>query len=212
MPTSSLQFLSADTRHEQQGNTSPHKPCPSHLSAARSETLGSRSDELEICRRVRRETGLYLLDTRHCERSLLTPKWHSFIDKQPREGPSTGCQEQRSGIDNDSFRKGSLVSVDLLRIKWKVRQQADMSHRDKLPIVADILKHPAFPTATWNLEPTRNGLLPVAEGRGGPLRISWEIHGSGPIKIIVRERPFIHNPVISPPQIPNPDTFWRSVA
>ncbi|KUI70423.1 Putative aminoacrylate hydrolase RutD [Cytospora mali] len=53
----------------------------------------------------------------------------------------------------------------------------------QLPTIADVLQHPAFPTATWQLEPTRSGLLPVAEGRGGPLNISWEIHGEGPVKI-----------------------------
>lgn len=57
--------------------------------------------------------------------------------------------------------------------------------RSQLPIVSDVLKHPAFPTATWHLEPTRAGLLPVAEGRGGPLKISWAIHGHGPVKMIV---------------------------
>lgn len=58
-------------------------------------------------------------------------------------------------------------------------------YRDELPIVADVIKQPAFPTASWNLEPTSSGLLPVAQGRGGPLRISWEIHGSGPVRLVV---------------------------
>ncbi|KAK4121929.1 alpha/beta-hydrolase [Parathielavia appendiculata] len=53
----------------------------------------------------------------------------------------------------------------------------------KVPTVAETLKHPAYPTAIWNLEPDRKGLVPVAEGRGGPLNISWEIHGAGPIKL-----------------------------
>src|SRR5690606_682140 len=46
-------------------------------------------------------------------------------------------------------------------------------------------KHPAYPTAMWNLEPDRKGLVPVAAGRGGPFNMSWEIHGVGPIKLIV---------------------------
>ncbi|KAL8393196.1 hypothetical protein RB595_003119 [Gaeumannomyces hyphopodioides] len=50
--------------------------------------------------------------------------------------------------------------------------------------VEEVLKHPAYPTSTWRLVPTRSGRLPVAEGRGGPLNISWEIHGSGPCKIV----------------------------
>ncbi|KAK3385382.1 Alpha/Beta hydrolase protein [Podospora didyma] len=52
-----------------------------------------------------------------------------------------------------------------------------------IPTVAETLAHPAFPTAIWNLEPDRKGLAPVAEGRGGPFNISWEIHGEGPIKV-----------------------------
>ncbi|KAL2133810.1 hypothetical protein VTI74DRAFT_1616 [Chaetomium olivicolor] len=55
----------------------------------------------------------------------------------------------------------------------------------RVPTVAETLKHPAFPTAIWNLEPDRKGLVPVAEGRGGPFNISWEIHGIGPIKLIL---------------------------
>ncbi|KXX78668.1 putative aminoacrylate hydrolase RutD [Madurella mycetomatis] len=54
-----------------------------------------------------------------------------------------------------------------------------------VPTVAEVFKHPAFPTATWNLEPDREGLAPVAEGRGGPINISWEIHGCGPIKLVL---------------------------
>ncbi|KAK4171377.1 putative abhydrolase [Triangularia setosa] len=54
----------------------------------------------------------------------------------------------------------------------------------KIPTVAETLKHPAFPTAIWNLEPDRKGLCPVAEGRGGPLNINYEIHGEGPIKLV----------------------------
>ncbi|KAL2163340.1 hypothetical protein VTH06DRAFT_5397 [Thermothelomyces fergusii] len=53
-----------------------------------------------------------------------------------------------------------------------------------VPTVAETLKHPAYPTATWNLEPDRKGLVPVAEGRGGPFNMSWEIHGEGPIKLM----------------------------
>ncbi|KAK4033110.1 hypothetical protein C8A01DRAFT_40432 [Parachaetomium inaequale] len=54
----------------------------------------------------------------------------------------------------------------------------------RVPTVAETLKHPAFPTAIWNLEPDRKGLARVAEGRGGPIKISWEIHGVGPTKLI----------------------------
>ena len=59
----------------------------------------------------------------------------------------------------------------------------------KFPSVEEISKSPAFPTAIWELEPHQKGLLPVAVGRGGPLNISWEIHGDGPIKFLVGAAP-----------------------
>ncbi|KAI2467235.1 alpha/beta-hydrolase [Annulohypoxylon bovei var. microspora] len=52
------------------------------------------------------------------------------------------------------------------------------------PSVEEVSKSPAFPTAIWKLQPHQSGLLPVAAGRGGPLNISWEVHGEGPIKLI----------------------------
>lgn len=55
----------------------------------------------------------------------------------------------------------------------------------RVPTVAETLKHPAYATATWDLVPDRKGLVPVAEGRGGPFKMSWEIHGVGPTKIMV---------------------------
>ncbi|ORY70319.1 glycylpeptide N-tetradecanoyltransferase, partial [Pseudomassariella vexata] len=52
-----------------------------------------------------------------------------------------------------------------------------------LPLIDEVKKLPAFPTVLWQLEPHQSGLLPVAADRGGPLKISWEIHGDGPIKV-----------------------------
>ncbi|CAK7221211.1 hypothetical protein SCUCBS95973_004417 [Sporothrix curviconia] len=59
-----------------------------------------------------------------------------------------------------------------------------MTDLTKITTVAETLKHPSYPDATFNLQPTRSGLLPVAAGRGGPLRIGWEVHGEGPVKIV----------------------------
>ncbi|KAI0007752.1 alpha/beta-hydrolase [Xylariaceae sp. FL0662B] len=53
------------------------------------------------------------------------------------------------------------------------------------PSVDEVAKHPAFPTALWQLEPHQSGLLPVAASRDGPLDISWEVHGEGPIKLVL---------------------------
>jgi hypothetical protein len=50
---------------------------------------------------------------------------------------------------------------------------------------AELEAHPEFPYLTWPLEPSQKGKLPVAKGRGGPLNISYEVHGHGPRKMIV---------------------------
>ncbi|KAL1837173.1 hypothetical protein VTJ49DRAFT_4183 [Mycothermus thermophilus] len=54
-----------------------------------------------------------------------------------------------------------------------------------VPTIAETLKHPAYPTALWNLVPDVAGSSAVAQGRGGPIKISWEIHGEGPIKLVL---------------------------
>ncbi|KAI1100835.1 alpha/beta-hydrolase [Jackrogersella minutella] len=53
------------------------------------------------------------------------------------------------------------------------------------PSVEDVAQSPAFPTAMWQLVPHQSGLLPVGAGRGGPVDISWEVHGDGPVKLIL---------------------------
>ncbi|KAJ2973135.1 hypothetical protein NUW58_g9015 [Xylaria curta] len=52
------------------------------------------------------------------------------------------------------------------------------------PSLDKVVKTDAFPTAIWKFEPHREGLLPVAAGRGGPFKIHWEVHGDGPVKLI----------------------------
>ena len=49
----------------------------------------------------------------------------------------------------------------------------------------EILQHPTYPDTIWNLTPTQTGMLPVAAGRGGPFKLKWEVHGNGPIKLVV---------------------------
>ena len=71
----------------------------------------------------------------------------------------------------------------------------------KLPSIEETLKHPAYEDTIWNLQPTRGGKLPVAEGRGGPFNMAWEIHGEGPIKVIVRIPPL--TPLLTFPSSPS---------
>lgn len=50
---------------------------------------------------------------------------------------------------------------------------------------AEVQNHPEYPHITWDLKPREKGALDVAEGRGGPFKLAWEIHGDGPEKIVV---------------------------
>lgn len=65
---------------------------------------------------------------------------------------------------------------------------ADMRRRryPAFPSTEETLKHPAYPATIWALEPHQKGKLPVAKDRGGPVNIAWEVHGDGPIKLVVR--------------------------
>ncbi|KAM0287027.1 hypothetical protein ACHAQH_000712 [Verticillium albo-atrum] len=60
-----------------------------------------------------------------------------------------------------------------------------MAETNSFPSAEETLAHPAYPGAIWNLEPHQKGLLACAKDRGGPVNISWEIHGDGPRKIIL---------------------------
>ena len=55
-----------------------------------------------------------------------------------------------------------------------------------LPTVDETLAHRAYEDAVWKFDPVRQGKLSVADGRGGPFNIAWEVHGSGPILVVVR--------------------------
>lgn len=54
------------------------------------------------------------------------------------------------------------------------------------PLTAEELKqHPEFAHTTWSLPAREKGILPCAKDRGGPVNISWEIHGEGPEHMVV---------------------------
>lgn len=51
---------------------------------------------------------------------------------------------------------------------------------------AEITAHPAFQTNEWSLPPTQSGNILVANNRsGGPFNLWYEVHGTGPKKLIV---------------------------
>ncbi|TVY28011.1 3-oxoadipate enol-lactonase [Lachnellula hyalina] len=66
-------------------------------------------------------------------------------------------------------------------------RNANNKSRANRPKVAEILAHTAYPDTIWKLTPTQSGQLPVASTRGGPIKIDWEVHGHGDIKLVVSE-------------------------
>ncbi|KAI5467576.1 Alpha/Beta hydrolase protein [Mariannaea sp. PMI_226] len=56
-------------------------------------------------------------------------------------------------------------------------------NQNVFPSAEETIKHEAYPGTLWALEPHSHGKLDVAKGRGGPVGIAWEIHGSGPTKL-----------------------------
>lgn len=51
----------------------------------------------------------------------------------------------------------------------------------------EVQKHPEFPHVVWDLKADQKDKVEVAKGRGGPLKIAYELHGRGPKKIVVRQ-------------------------
>jgi len=49
----------------------------------------------------------------------------------------------------------------------------------------EILKHPEYPHVNWNLKPDKREKIDVADGRGGPFKLAYELHGQGSRKIVV---------------------------
>ncbi|OAA34666.1 glycylpeptide N-tetradecanoyltransferase [Beauveria brongniartii RCEF 3172] len=55
----------------------------------------------------------------------------------------------------------------------------------RFPSIDETLNHPAYPGAKWDLIPDSQGKASVAKDRSGPIDIAWQIHGHGPIKIVL---------------------------
>ncbi|KAL4914429.1 Alpha/Beta hydrolase protein [Aspergillus aurantiobrunneus] len=50
---------------------------------------------------------------------------------------------------------------------------------------AEVVAHPAYQHLDWKLSPTTSGTCPVAQNRrGGPLNLYYQIHGTGPTKLV----------------------------
>lgn len=67
------------------------------------------------------------------------------------------------------------------------REPHEKAHGNKgtKPLTAaEIQAHPEYPHTHWDLKPTSEGKIDVAEGRGGPLKLAYQVHGYGSSKII----------------------------
>lgn len=49
----------------------------------------------------------------------------------------------------------------------------------------ELQQHPEYNHTIWDLKPTQKGKVPVAQGRGGPINIAYEVHGSGDRHLVV---------------------------
>jgi hypothetical protein len=52
----------------------------------------------------------------------------------------------------------------------------------------ELLKHPEYNHTIWSLNPAKKGKVAVAHGRGGPINIAYEVHGSGDRHLVVSLR------------------------
>ncbi|KAI2638352.1 Alpha/Beta hydrolase protein [Xylaria nigripes] len=77
------------------------------------------------------------------------------------------------------------MSVCFLSILLPSFVNLEMTTVAAFPSVDEVIKADAFPTAIWQLEPHQEGMLPVAAGSGRPLHIHWEVHGHGPVKLVL---------------------------
>lgn len=55
-----------------------------------------------------------------------------------------------------------------------------------MPLVAsELVALPGFQHVIQDLQPSKKGNVAVARGRGGPLNIAYEVHGGGPVHLVV---------------------------
>ena len=68
-----------------------------------------------------------------------------------------------------------MICIDLLNL-----------YQCRAPLTAaEIVQHPEYEHVTWDLTPSKKGKVAVANGRGGPVNIAYEVHGRGSIHIVV---------------------------
>ena len=71
---------------------------------------------------------------------------------------------------------------------YGVREQETSAeiNRNMQLTAAELFEHPAYQRVIWDLRPTERSTVIVAKGRGGHIKITYEVHGSGPIQLVVK--------------------------
>ncbi|KAH7153515.1 glycylpeptide N-tetradecanoyltransferase [Dactylonectria macrodidyma] len=117
----------------------------------------------------RRSTFYICLTTPTCASLHLSPS----ADRCAEEWSDTSIHH--SSINPTSTPKRKRKTFTALRTLMSAK-----------PLSAkELLEHPAFASNDWNLQPTKSGHATVAiSRRGGPFPLWYEIHGSGPAKIV----------------------------
>ncbi|KAJ3511980.1 hypothetical protein NM208_g15373 [Fusarium decemcellulare] len=107
-----------------------------------------------------------------------------------RLNPIGGGVDRKNQLDEDNLSGIGLAEFWMELDGWKRSGVASgMKQKNEIhpafPSAEETLKHPAFPATIWALEPHRKGKALVAKERGGPVGIAWEVHGDGPIKLVL---------------------------
>jgi hypothetical protein len=99
------------------------------------------------------------------------------LSKRFSRNPNTARpQFQHGGVRRSQIRRKHVT-------KWNIH--ADQQTFSRPLTAAEIAAHPEYPHVYWDLKPTKKDSVDVAKGRGGPLKLAYEIHGHGPRKIVV---------------------------
>jgi hypothetical protein len=68
------------------------------------------------------------------------------------------------------------------------------------PLTAEeLLQHPEYPHTKWELKAEKEGKVPVAKDRGGPINIAYEVHGHGDRHLVVSSPTFCINTFVPHP-------------
>ncbi|KAI9703600.1 MAG: hypothetical protein M1836_007370 [Candelina mexicana] len=78
------------------------------------------------------------------------------------------------------------VAIKYLPSKQDVWNLPQNIRINRAPLTAaEVIQHPEFRHVTWDLPATEKGKVAVGHSRGGPFNIAYELHGRGPIHLLV---------------------------